>query len=110
MAKSFIVRPAAGEYVSADKNGKLQVPDQPIISFIEGDGIGPDITTASLAMWNAAVEKAYGKKRSIAWQEIYAGEKANAVYNEEIWLPDETVEEISRCLIAIKAQHQSLFQ
>ena len=102
MAKSFIVRPAAGEYVSADKNGKLQVPDQPIISFIEGDGIGPDITSASLAMWNAAVEKAYGKKRSIAWQEIFAGEKANAVYNEEIWLPDETVEEISRCLIAIK--------
>ena len=102
MAKSFIVRPAAGDYVSADKNGKLLVPDQPIISFIEGDGIGPDITSASLAMWNAAVKKAYGNKRSIAWQEIFAGEKANAVYNEEIWLPDETVEEISRCLIAIK--------
>ena len=102
MAKSFIVRPEKGEYVYTDKNGKLQVPDVPIISFIEGDGTGPDIMKASLYMWNAAIEKAYGKKRSIAWQEIYAGEKANAVYNETIWLPEETVEEISRCLVAIK--------
>ena len=93
MAKSFIVRPEKGEYVYTDKNGKLQVPDTPIISFIEGDGTGPDIMKASLYMWNAAIEKAYGKKRSIAWQEIYAGEKANAVYNETIWLPEETVEE-----------------
>ena len=102
MAVSHIVRPAKGEYVSAAKDGKLQVPDIPIISFIEGDGTGPDIMKASLYMWNSAIEKAYGGKRSIAWQEIYAGEKANAVYNETIWLPEETVEEISRCLVAIK--------
>ena len=65
-------------------------------------GRSADIMKASLYMWNAAIEKAYGNKRSIAWQEIYAGEKANAVYNETIWLPEETVEEISRCLVAIK--------
>ena len=102
MAVSHIVRPAKGEYVSAAKDGKLQVPDIPIISFIEGDGIGPDIMKASIFMWDSAIRKAYGTKRAIAWQEVYAGEKANAVYNETIWLPQETVEEISRCLIAIK--------
>ena len=101
MSASKIVRPAQGEYVS-NSNGKLQVPDNPIISFIEGDGIGPDIMKASVFMWNSAIRKAYGSKRAIAWQEVYAGEKANAVYNETIWLPQETVEEISRCLIAIK--------
>ena len=102
MSKSHIVRPAKGEYVVNGSNGKLQVPDTPIISFIEGDGIGPDIMKASIFMWDSAIKKAYGEKRSIAWQEIYAGEKANAVYNETIWLPQETVDEISRCLIAIK--------
>jgi len=101
MSASKIVRPAQGEYVS-NSNGKLQVPDNPIISFIEGDGIGPDIMKASIFMWDSAIRKAYGSKRAIAWQEVYAGEKANAVYNETIWLPQETVEEISRCLIAIK--------
>lgn len=101
MSASKIVRPAQGEYVS-NSNGKLQVPDNPIISFIEGDGIGPDIMKASVFMWDSAIRKAYGSKRAIAWQEVYAGEKANAVYNETIWLPQETVEEISRCLIAIK--------
>ena len=102
MSTSHIVRPSKGEYVSAAADGNLQVPDLPIISFIEGDGTGPDIMNASIYMWNAAVKKAYAGKREICWQEIYAGEKANAVYNETIWLPDETVEEISRCLIAIK--------
>ncbi len=101
MSASHIVRPAKGEYIT-NVNGKLQVPDNPIISFIEGDGIGPDIMKASIYMWDSAVRKAYGDKRAIAWQEVYAGEKANAVYNETIWLPQETVDEISRCLIAIK--------
>ncbi len=101
MSTSRIIRPANGEYIT-NVNGKLQVPDNPIISFIEGDGIGPDIMKASIHMWENAVRKAYGNKRAIAWQEVYAGEKANAVYNETIWLPQETVDEISRCLIAIK--------
>ena len=101
MSQSHIVRPAKGEYIVNTANG-LQVPDNPIVSFIEGDGIGPDIMRASMHMWNSAVKKAYNGKREIAWQEIYAGEKANAVYNETVWLPQETIDEIRRCLIAIK--------
>ncbi|MCI5779108.1 MAG: NADP-dependent isocitrate dehydrogenase [Lentisphaeria bacterium] len=101
MSTSHIVRPAAGEYIT-NVDGRLQVPDRPIVSFIEGDGIGPDIMKAARFMWDSAVRKAYGGKRVIAWQEVFAGEKANAVYNETLWLPSETVEEISRCLIAVK--------
>lgn len=92
----------AGDRIVADASGRLQVPDRPIIGFIEGDGIGPDITRASMLIWNRAVEKAYGGKRSIAWMELFAGEKANAVYGEPIWLPDETVDAIRDYLIAIK--------
>jgi len=62
-------------------NGALNVPDNPIVAFIEGDGIGMDITPASMVVWNAAVEKAYGGQRKIAWMEIYSGEKAAAVYD-----------------------------
>ncbi len=92
----------AGDRIVADASGRLQVPDHPIIGFIEGDGIGPDITRASMQIWNRAVEKAYGGRRSIAWMELYAGEKANAVYGEPVWLPEETVDAVRDCLIAIK--------
>ena len=67
-----------------------------------GDGTGPDITRAALRVWNAAVEKAYSGKRSIAWMEIYAGEKSNAVYGPNTWLPDETVDACRRFLVSIK--------
>ena len=67
MSESHIVRPAKGEYIVNSANG-LQVPDNPIVSFIEGDGIGPDIMKASMHMWNSAVKKAYNGKREIAWQ------------------------------------------
>ena len=96
------IKVPAGDKITIGANGKLQVSEKPIVGFIEGDGIGSDITAASMNIWNAAVAKAYNGKREIAWQEIFAGEKANAVYNETIWLPQETVEEISKCLIAIK--------
>ena len=92
----------AGDWITVDSNGKLNVSDNPIIGFIEGDGIGPDITAAAMTVWNAAVEKAYNGKRKIAWMELFAGEKANAVYNEQIWLPQETLDAVSKCLIAIK--------
>jgi isocitrate dehydrogenase len=92
----------AGEKITVEANGKLNVPDNPIVAFIEGDGIGPDITKASMHIWNSAVEKAYGGKRKIAWMEIFAGEKANEVYGENTWLPDETVQAISEYHIAIK--------
>ena len=84
------------------KDGKLQVPDHPIIPFIEGDGTGPDITRASMIVWNAAVEKAYGGKRKVEWMEIYAGEKANAVYGKPVWLPPETLDACREFLVSIK--------
>jgi isocitrate dehydrogenase len=83
-------------------DGRLQVPDNPVVPFIEGDGIGPDITAAALAVWNAAVAKAYGGKRRIAWMEIYAGEKANAVYGANTWLPAETLQACRDFLVSIK--------
>ncbi|MCA9920002.1 MAG: hypothetical protein KC445_18725, partial [Anaerolineales bacterium] len=69
-----------GEKISY-ADGKLNVPDNPIVAYIEGDGIGVDITPASLHVWNSAVEKAYGGKRKIAWMEIYSGEKAASLYD-----------------------------
>ncbi len=91
-----------GDKITLGVNGKLNVPDNPVIGYIEGDGIGGDITRASMMIWNSAVEKAYGGKRKVSWMEIYAGEKANAVYEKDVWLPDETVAAISEYLIAIK--------
>jgi isocitrate dehydrogenase len=83
-------------------NGKLNIPDDPIITFIEGDGTGPDIWKASQLILDAAIKKAYAGKRKIIWFEVFAGEKANKVYNEEIWLPDDTLEAIKEYVIAIK--------
>ena len=82
------------------QNGKLYVPSHPIIPFIEGDGIGPDIWKASKLVFDAAVEKAYGGDRKIQWKEIYAGEKAFEKTGS--WLPDETIENIKEYLVAIK--------
>ncbi|MBN1676510.1 MAG: NADP-dependent isocitrate dehydrogenase [Kiritimatiellae bacterium] len=102
MAYDKIRIPAAGEKIGMGAGGKLAVPDNPIVPFIEGDGTGPDITRAAMIVWNAAVEKAYGGKRKVSWMEVYGGDKANAVYGEPIWLPPETVEAIREFLIAIK--------
>ena len=96
------IKVPAGEKITLGANGALIVPDQPVITFIEGDGIGPDITKASMHIWNSAVEKAYGGKRKIAWMEVYAGEKANEVYGEPIWLPQETLDMIDEYIVAIK--------
>ncbi len=82
------------------ENGQYVVPNKPIIPFIEGDGIGPDIWYASQMVFDAAVEKAYGGERKVAWAEIYAGEKAQALYNE--WLPAESLDAIREHYIAIK--------
>ena len=91
--------PAGGEKISIS-NGKLHVPDRPIIPFIEGDGTGPDIWRASVRVFDAAVRKAYGAKRKIHWMEVFAGGKANRAYNT--WLPDETVAACREYLISIK--------
>ena len=83
-------------------DGKLNVPDHPIIPFIEGDGTGVDITPVMKAVVDAAIEKAYGGKKKIAWMEVYAGEKATTVYDKETWLPDETLEAVKQYHVAIK--------
>ena len=83
-------------------NNKLKVPSNPIIAFIEGDGTGPDIWRASKRVFEAAVEKAFNGKKKISWMEIYAGEKAVALYGSNAWLPDETVEAIKEFGVAIK--------
>lgn len=101
MAYQKIVVPSHGEKITL-VDGKLHVPDNPIVAFIEGDGTGVDIWAASQPVLDAAVEKAYGDKRRIAWMEVYAGEKANEVYGEPIWLPQETLDAIDEYIVAIK--------
>ena len=93
--------PKNGERMTIS-NGVLKVPDHPTIPFIEGDGTGPDIWRGSQPVFDAAVAKAYKGKRRIEWFEVYAGEKANAVYGEGTWLPDETLTAIREFLVAIK--------
>ena len=97
-----VKNPVFGSKITLDDNGKLLVPDNPIIPFIEGDGIGADIWRASVNVFNAAVKKAYGDNRSVDWLEIYAGDKANDVYGPNTWLPDETLDFINEYLVAIK--------
>ena len=100
MAYKHIRIPTSGEKISI-KDSKLCVPDQPIVGFVEGDGIGPDITKASLRVWDAAVEEAYGGQRKIHWCEIYLGEKAAEIY-EGNYFPEETLEAIKELIVAIK--------
>lgn len=102
MAFEHIEIPASGEKITANADNSLNVPNNPIVAYIEGDGIGVDITPVMLKVIDAAVEKAYQGDRSIAWMEIYAGEKANTLYGENTWLPDETLDAIKKYLVAIK--------
>ncbi len=99
MAYQHIKVPTEGEKITI-QDGKLVVPDNPIIPFIEGDGIGPDIMRASLRIWNAAIEKAYHGKRKIVWMEVYAGEKANGIYGS--YMPSETFDAMREFIIGIK--------
>ncbi len=94
--------PSQGQKITVEKDFKLNVPDHPIIPFIEGDGIGVDITPAMRRVVDAAVAKAYGSKRCIEWMEIYAGEKALKIYGNDTWLPDETVSAVRDYVISIK--------
>ncbi len=92
--------PKAGEAITMSTSGTLQVPDHPIVPFIEGDGTGPDIWAAASAVLDAAVKKAYGGKRQIAWYEVFAGEKSKKLFDS--WLPDETVDAYRQYLVGIK--------
>ncbi|SPT67692.1 Isocitrate dehydrogenase [NADP] [Anaerobiospirillum thomasii] len=91
-----------GSKISVDSNNKLIVPDNPIVPFIRGDGIGADITPVMRKVVDAAVDKAYGGKRKIAWMEIFAGGRSTEVYGEGVWMPDETYDFIKDYHVAIK--------
>ena len=101
MAFQKIVVPA-GEKITVNRDNSLNVPDQPIIPFIEGDGTGVDITPVMRKVVDAAVAKAYGGKRKIAWMEVYAGEKAVKTYGNNTWLPDETLQAVREYVVSIK--------
>jgi len=102
MPFTHIQVPSQGEKISIAANGALNVPDRPIIPFIEGDGTGIDITPVMRKVVDAAVTKAYGGKRSIAWMEVYAGEKAVATYGNNAWLPEETLKAVKDYVVSIK--------
>lgn len=102
MAYQHITVPADGQKITVNADHSLNVPDNPIIPFIEGDGIGVDITPVMIEVTDAAVAKAYGGKRSIAWMEIYSGEKSLEVYGEDQWLPEETLDAMREFIVGIK--------
>src|SRR5499426_2083205 len=92
--------PTTGTKITQDAQGRLAVPDRPIIPFIEGDGTGPDIWAASQRVFDAAIQKAYGGKRKVGWFEVYAGETAKNKFDN--WLPDDTIEAFKEFLVGIK--------
>jgi isocitrate dehydrogenase len=94
--------PADGDKITVNADLSLNVPNHPIIPFIEGDGIGVDITPVMLKVTDAAVEKAYGNKRAISWMEVYCGEKSTRVYGPDEWLPEETLEALREFIVGIK--------
>lgn len=102
MSYQKLVIPKEGTKIHVNKDASLSVPDNPIIPFIEGDGIGVDITPVMRKVVDAAVMKSYQRDRSVAWMEIYAGEKATQVYGTDQWLPDETLSAINEYAVAIK--------
>ena len=99
---SKVTIPADGEKITLNADGSINVPAKPIITYIEGDGIGSDITPAMIRVVDAAVEKAYGGAEKISWMEVYAGEKATRVYDKDTWLPQETLDYIKEYVVSIK--------
>ncbi len=102
MAYDKIQVPADGEKITVNSDHSLNVPDKPIIPYIEGDGIGIDVTPPMMKVVNTAVEKAYGGQRQIQWMEVYAGEKSTKVYGDDVWLPEETLEAVQEFVVSIK--------
>src|SRR6267143_4820977 len=94
--------PAQGKKITVNADYSLTVPDNPIVSVIEGDGTGVDITPVMIKVVDAAVAKAYGGRRKIAWMELYAGEKATKVYGPDVWLPEETLTALREYVVSIK--------
>ena len=102
MAYNKISVPVDGEKIIVNDDLSLNVPNRPIVPFIEGDGIGVDVTPPMISVVDAAIEKAYGSERSIAWMEVYAGEKAVNTYGGDEWLPVETLEAFKEFAVGIK--------
>lgn len=102
MSFQHITVPSHGEKITVNADNSITVPNHPIVPFIEGDGIGADITPVMCKVVDAAVQKAYGEQRSIAWMEVYAGEKATKVYGADVWLPEETLAAIKDYVVSIK--------
>jgi isocitrate dehydrogenase len=102
MSYQHIKVPTGGDKITVNADFSLNVSDQPIIPFIEGDGTGLDITPVMIKVVDAAVEKAYAGKKKIHWMEIYAGEKATSVYGPDMWLPDETLQVLKEYVVSIK--------
>jgi isocitrate dehydrogenase len=102
MTHQHIQVPQGGEKITLNADGSLNVPHHPIVGFVEGDGIGVDVTPVMRKVIDAAVEKAYGGERQIAWMELYAGEKSTKVYGKDEWLPEETLAAMREYLVAIK--------
>lgn len=92
----------AGEQITVNADFSINVPDTPIIPYIEGDGTGFDITPVMIKVVDAAVEKAYGGKKKIAWMEVFAGEKATKIYGPDVWLPEETLDAVKKYVVSIK--------
>ncbi len=102
MSFQHIKVPTAGQKITVNEDFSLNVPDEPIIPYIEGDGTGMDITPVMLKVVDAAVQKAYSGKRKIHWMEVYAGEKSTKVYGPDVWLPEETLEAVRDYVVSIK--------
>jgi len=94
--------PAEGAKITVNADLSLNVPNQPIIAYIQGDGTGIDVTPVMLRVVDAAVAKSYGGARKIAWMEVFAGEKATQVYGPDVWLPDETLRALREFVVSIK--------
>src|SRR5216110_619150 len=102
MAYQHIKLPSGGDKISVRKDFSLEIPDRPIIPYIEGDGTGIDITPVMLKVVDAAVKKAYGGSKRIVWMEMFAGEKSCRVYGENVWLPEETLQAAKEFVVSIK--------
>ena len=102
MSFQHVKVPAGGEKITVNKDSSLNISDNPIIPYIEGDGTGLDITPVMIKVVDAAVAKAYGGKRKIHWMEIYAGEKSTRVYGPDVWLPEETLDILKDYVVSIK--------
>ncbi|MES9853438.1 MAG: NADP-dependent isocitrate dehydrogenase [Candidatus Thiodiazotropha sp. L084R] len=102
MAYDKIEIPSEGEKITVDANGVLSVPNNPVIPYIEGDGIGVDITPVMCKVIDAAVDKAYGGEKKISWMEVFAGEKSTRIYDADTWLPQETLDAVKDYVVSIK--------